>query len=82
MLFGTDASGQKVFIPRFLSSMKPPMGIDSIKGCLHLVAQLPFAKDSHAFMAAVDIWCDVNQIWDMVAGENDLLRVAAYHGMR
>ena len=49
--------------------MKPPMDIDSIKGCIHLVAQLPFAKDSQAFVGSMDIWCDACQIWEMIAGD-------------
>merc|ERR1719473_938897 len=71
MIFAPDSSGQNVFIPRYLSAMKPPMEIDTVRACIHLVSQLPFASDVHAFGGAVDMWCQVSQIWEMVAGDEE-----------
>ncbi len=71
MLFAPDSSGQYVFIPRYLSAMKPPMQVDTVRACIHLVSQVPFASDVHTFGGAVDMWCQVSQIWEMVAGDEE-----------
>lgn len=70
-LFGCDSNGMNVFICRFLSAMKPPMEITSPRGCVHLVKQLPFIKDSLAFGGALDVWCTASQVWDIIAGDEE-----------
>ena len=60
-----------MYIPRFLTAMKPPLNIDTFLGAIHLVAQLPFANDTHTHHGAVDVWCNANEIWEIVAGDEE-----------
>ena len=70
-LFAQSSNGLNVFIPRFLAPMKPPMGFDTRRACLHLVSTFPFMLDAHSFIGDMDLFCTAKEAWQMGAGDEE-----------
>ncbi len=70
-LFAQSSNGLNVFIPRFLTPMKPPMGFDTRRACLHLVSSFPFMLDAHSFIGDMDLFCTAKEAWQMGAGDEE-----------
>ncbi len=70
-LVAQSSNGLNVFIPRFLTPMKPPMGFDTRRACLHLVSTFPFMLDAHSFIGDMDLFCTAKEAWQMGAGDEE-----------
>ena len=42
-----------------------------MKACIHLVAQIPYATDASVSFEGMDMWCQVTEIWEMGAGDEE-----------
>jgi hypothetical protein len=57
-IFGMNSGGYNTFISRFLTPQRPPSdGFNSMRGCIHLCAAVPFMPDAQAFIGDLDLWC-------------------------
>ena len=79
LLFGTNSNGQNVLICRYLTPLRPPMGFETRRGCVHLVAMIPFMKDAQSFLGEMDLWCTGYQFWEIGAGDEEEHAVMLYN---
>ena len=77
--FAMNSQGLNVFLCRYLLPQAPPPGYHSRRACLHLVSQIPFMKDSQAFIGSLDLWCTSQQFWEIGAGDEEEHAVLLYN---
>lgn len=77
-LWGENIDGHSVFLPRFVSSQKPPFVLpEGVEGeadfvyerCARFVSLIPFKNDSEHFRDLPDIFCTSQQFLDLKGGD-------------
>jgi coiled-coil and C2 domain-containing protein 2A len=64
-----DLSGRMVFVPRFITPLEPPPGLDSVHKVFRFVSMIPTIEDAVTFGA--DIWSTSEQFLELLAGDED-----------
>lgn len=70
-IFGFNSDGLGTFISRYLTAMQPPPTLNTRRGCLHLVNMVPFLSDAQLFIGDVDLWCNMEQVFEMGGGDEE-----------
>jgi len=78
-LWGENIVGNSIFLPRFISSTKPPYELNNAAGsentefiyerCARFVSLIPFKNDSEHFRDLPDIFCTSQQFLDLKGGD-------------
>lgn len=78
-LWGENIDGHSIFLPRFLSSSKPPFLLNNghegennefiYERCARFVSLIPFKNDSEHFRDLPDIFCNSQQFLDLKGGD-------------
>jgi hypothetical protein len=70
-VFASNSKGEGVLIPRYLCAQKPPMGFNTRRQCIQFVSRVPFMSDAQAFVGELDVWCTMDEIFDLCAGDEE-----------
>eukprot|EP00742_Colponemidia_sp_Colp-10_P008183 GILJ01008844.1.p1 GENE.GILJ01008844.1~~GILJ01008844.1.p1 ORF type:complete len:1598 (-),score=270.09 GILJ01008844.1:58-4851(-) len=74
-VFGTNISGQSVFICRYICPLAPPADIiqrndpHALEKAVRFVSLIPFVEDWQAFADLGDLWCTSQEFLDLRAGD-------------
>lgn len=73
-LWGENIEGKSVFLPRFISPMKPPFDLTDphiYEKCARYVSLIPYKYDWEHFDDVPDLWCTAEQFIALRGGDNE-----------